>query len=301
MSPRKLAPARVYAPGLAVLRPAAIALLIATAAPGMVFAESVEKGAPGHPAPERSAEAFARAGDMAVTGGDVNSAVAFYQKACSLAPRDAMYKLKLGEALVRAGAAPDAYTVLQQARTLDHNKSSEIDLALGRVTLRLDRPQEALTYLQSAQAKSTEDPAVWNALGVTHDALGDHAGAQSDYQKGLAAKPGDMALRNNLGLSQALAGDYPAAIATLSAVAADPRATAGNRLNLSLAYGLAGDDQHAAEAARRDLGEADNAANRQYYRLLKAMDDKTRTRAVFGLGAPVQAASAAPPPSPKAQ
>jgi Flp pilus assembly protein TadD len=277
------------------------ALLIGGAAPGVLFAQSVGKGAPGHPAPERSAEAFARAGDMAMNGGDLNSAATFYQKAALLAPKEAVYRLKLGLALARLGSPADAYDVLQQARKLDRSKSPEIDLALGRVALRMDHAQEALTYLQSAQAKSADDPAVWNTLGVVHDALGDHAQAQSDYQKGLAAKPGDLALQNNLGLSQALAGDYPAAIATLSAVASDPRASAGNRLNLSLVYGLAGDDQQAAQAARRDLGEADNAANRQYYRLLKAMDDKTRTRAIFGLGGPIQAASAAPPSSPARQ
>ena len=277
------------------------ALLIGGAAPGVLFAQSVGKGAPGHPAPGRSAEAFARAGDMAMNGGDLNSAATFYQKAALLAPKEAVYRLKLGLALARLGSPADAYDVLQQARKLDRSKSPEIDLALGRVALRMDHAQEALTYLQSAQAKSADDPAVWNTLGVVHDALGDHAQAQSDYQKGLAAKPGDLALQNNLGLSQALAGDYPAAIATLSAVASDPRASAGNRLNLSLVYGLAGDDQQAAQAARRDLGEADNAANRQYYRLLKAMDDKTRTRAIFGLGGPIQAASAAPPSSPARQ
>ncbi|HEY1927726.1 MAG TPA: tetratricopeptide repeat protein [Caulobacteraceae bacterium] len=270
-------------------------LLIGGAAPGLLSAQALEKGAPGHPAPERSAEAFSRAGDMAMNGGDLNSAIAFYQKAASLAPKEAVYRLKLGLALARSGSTGDAYDVLQNARRLDRNKSPEIDLALGRVALSLDHAQEALTYLQSAQTKSADDPAVWNTLGVAHDALGDHAQAQSDYQKGLAAKPGDLALQNNLGLSQALAGDYPGAIATLSAVASDPRATAGNRLNLSLVYGLSGDDQQAAQAARRDLGEADNAANRQYYRLLKAMDDKTRTRAIFGLGAPVQAPSAAQP------
>ncbi|HEY2049965.1 MAG TPA: tetratricopeptide repeat protein [Caulobacteraceae bacterium] len=293
MRPRNLKSPRVFVPWPADLRPAAMALLLAGALPGLSFAQSTEKGAPGHPAPERSAEAFAKAGDMAMSGGDLNSAIAFYQKATALAPKDPSYKIKLGQALGRSGDAPAAYDVLQQAHALDR-KSPEIDLALGRVALRLDRGQEALTYLQDAQQKQADDPQVWNALGVAHDALGQHAEAQNDYQKGLALKPGDMALRNNLGLSQALAGNYPAAIATLTDVAADPAATAGNRLNLSLVYGLAGDDQKAAEAARRDLGEADNAANRQYYRLLKAMDDRTRTRAIFGLGSPVQTVSTAP-------
>lgn len=294
MSPRKLGAPGVPVPGLAALRPAAIALLFAVAVPGLSSGQTMEKGPPGHPPPERSAEAFARAGDMAIASGDLASAVTFYQKASALAPRDVVYKTKLGQALGRSGAAVAAYDVLQQAHTLDR-KSSEIDLALGRVALRLDRAQEAVTYLQDAQAKTADDPGVWNALGVAHDALGLHAEAQNDYRKGLALKPGDLALRNNLGLSQALAGDYPTAIATLSEVAADPAATAGNRLNLSLVYGLAGDDEKAAQAARRDLGEADNAANRQYYRLLKAMDDKTRTRAIFGLGAPVQTVAVTPP------
>jgi Flp pilus assembly protein TadD len=166
---------------------------------------------------------------------------------------------------------------------------------MGRLALALDRPQEALSDFQAAAGQSPSAVA-WNGIGVAHDAAGDHRTAQLDYRKGLAIKPQDNALRNNLGLSQALAGDYSAAIATLQALLAQPGASAGERLNLALVYGLAGDDDKAASIAREVLGEADNASNLKYYALLRSMDDRSRTRAILGLGPATALAPAAPAP-----
>jgi Flp pilus assembly protein TadD len=249
---------------------------------GAALADPPTTDVPGHPPPQRTAAAFMRAGDSAMADGAVGSAIAFYRRASDLAPKDPAPVTRLGEALAKAGATAAAFDAYGDAH-LRNPHSAAIDLALGRLALSLGRPQEAIRQFEAAQ-REHEDATAWNGLGVAQDALGDHAAAQADYRKGLALKPGDRSLRNNLGLSQALAGQFPAAIATLSDLVAEPGAVAGEHLNLALVYGLAGDDEKAAQAARGVLGEADNAANRKSYALLRAMDDHDRTRAIMGVG-----------------
>lgn len=229
-----------------------------------------------------------------MAAGETDSAIQFYQRAASLAPKDPVPLVRLATAYAKAGAPAAAYDAYGQARARDP-QAENVELAMGRLALRLDKPQEAISHFEAARRRHDE-ATVWNGLGVAHDALGDHATAQSNYRKGLEAKPDDILLRNNLGLSQALSGDYPGAIATLSSLASDPQAGPGNRLTLAMVYGLAGDEEKARQIARRDLGEADVAANLQYYRVLKAMDDRSRTRAILGLGVgtstPISAAPA---------
>ncbi len=272
---------------------AALTLAVSISGPGVAFAQGGSSGAPGHPSAERSEAAFMRAGDMALSQGETLSAIEFFQRAASLAPRDPAPLVRLGDAYAASGGLAAAYEAYQQALARG-SQSPSLDLDLGRLALRLDHPREAVAHFEAAR-KRREDVAVWNGLGVAHDAMGDHVQAQSDYRKGLALKPGDISLRNNLGLSQALAGNYAEAIATLSSVAADPGAGPGNRLNLAMVYGLAGDDDKASQAARRDLGESDNTANRRYYALLRAMDDRSRTRAILGLGGSGSGRPGAPP------
>jgi Flp pilus assembly protein TadD len=277
------------------------ALAVTLVMGGAALADPAVTDVPGHPPAQRTAAAFMRAGDLAMADGEVASAIAFYQRAADLAPKDAAPDMRLGEALAKSGAVAAAFEAYGEAHIRDP-RSASIDLALGRLALTLGRPQEAMRQFEAA-GRQHEDAAVWNGMGVAQDALGDHAAAQQDYRKGLALKPADASLRNNLGLSLALAGQYPAAIATLSELAAEPGAQAGERLNLALVYGLSGDDEKAAQAARGVLGEADNAANRKSYALLRAMDDRSRTRAILGVGdgdaEPIsnsRSTSTAPPP-----
>jgi Flp pilus assembly protein TadD len=275
---------------------AAVAVLAAVGADGAPQTADV----PGHPSAARSAAAFIRAGDMAMATGDKTSAIAFYRRAAGLTPKDPVPVVRLAEALAKSGARAAALEAYVQAQARDP-KSAAIDLAMGRLALQLDQPQDALADFEGA-GRLSQSTAAWNGMGVAQDALGDHAQAQADYLKGLALKPGDRSLRNNLGLSQALAGHYPDAIATFSALLDEPGSVPGERLNLALVYGLQGDDDKAAHTAREVLGEADNAANRQYYTVLRAMDDRTRTRAIMGLGPGRGPASkAAPTADPKLQ
>jgi len=234
--------------------------------------------------PQKSEEAFMKAAETAAQAGDMNSASAFYQRAAQLAPKDPKPLADLGAAMAKAGnltGAVEAYRGALARAPSDWR----IDLELGRLALRMDRPQDAFSYFETVKGVHPL-AAAFNGLGVAEDLLGDHAAAQNAYAQGLKETPEDPTLRNNLGLSQALAGDYAAAVATLSALTASPQTTARYRLNLALVYGLAGQDDAAAAAARDDLGEADIASNRSYYQTLRGLGDHARAAAILGVGAP---------------
>jgi Flp pilus assembly protein TadD len=250
---------------------------------------------PVHDTPQRSEEAFIRAAEAAAQASDLNSASAFYQRAAQLAPKDPKPLADLGALMARTGALAAAVEAYRGA--LARSPSDwRIELELGRLALRLDRPQDALGHFETVK-RTQPQPAVYNGIGVTEDLLGDHAAAQSAYREGLRETPDDPTLRNNLGLSQALAGNYSAAIATLSALTASPHASARYRLNLALVYGLAGQDDAAAAAARDDLGDAEIASNRHYYQTLRALGDHARAAAILGVGAqPRSPPSGSPPP-----
>ncbi len=246
--------------------------------------------------PQKSEDAFIKAAEAAAEAGDLNSASAFYQRAAQLAPKDPKPLADLGALMSRTGglaAAVEAYRGALARAPSDWR----IDLELGRLALRLDRPEEAFSHFEAVK-RTHPQAAAFNGLGVTEDLLGDHAAAQRAYEEGLKTAPDDPTLRNNLGLSQALAGDYVAAIATLSALTASPHATPRYRLNLALVYGLAGQDDAAAAAARDDLGETEIASNRRYYQTLRALGDHARAAAILGV-APPASGSAAGPPKPR--
>lgn len=236
-------------------------------------------GAPGHVSLAKQAEALMIAGDMAMNAREYGSAATFYQRAAAMTPKDLTPLRRLASALAAAGAAPDAETVWKRVLATTPG-DWQAQLELGKLEVRLGRPGQAITYLTAAKT-AKDDAALENALGLARDLQGAHGAAQAAYRAGLALAPSGASLRNNLGLSLALGGDYPAAIQVLSELASEPTATARYRLNLAMVYGLSGNEAKAAAAARRDLGEADNAANQSYYRMLRGLDDRARTQAVF--------------------
>ncbi len=272
---------RLLAMGLAVIGLATAPASFAT--PGLV-----------RDTPEKSEDAFIKAAEAAADAGDLNSASAFYQRAAQLAPKDPKPLADLGALMAKTGSLPAAVEAYRAA--LARAPSDwRIELELGRLALRLDRPQDALSHFEAVKHAHPQ-AAAYNGIGVTEDLLGDHAAAQNAYKEGLKDTPDDPTLRNNLGLSQGLAGDYTAAIATLSALTASPHATARYRLNLALIYGLAGQDDAAAAAARDDLGQAEITSNRRYYQTLRALGDHARAEAILGIKPPSQSPSAGPPP-----
>jgi Flp pilus assembly protein TadD len=243
-------------------------------------------------AAEKSPTTMIRVGDATRAGGDPGSAVALYRRAHELAPKDPVPLNRLGATFVQLRAYTEAAEAYRQAIELAPD-DVEARGGYAALLLTIDKPALAVTHLDVALAKSQE-PRLYNLMGVANDLLGLHDVAQRNYAEGLRLAANNAPLRNNLGLSQALAGDFTAAIATLSAAAASPDATPRTRQNLALVYGLAGDYDKAAAVARTDLDESSVRSNLAYYTLLRGMDERARAAAIIGGHAP-PAAVANPP------
>jgi Flp pilus assembly protein TadD len=165
----------------------------------------------------RTAARQAHGAARALARRDAATAIRLAEGAVALAPRDAGYRLLLGQAYQRAGRFASARDTFAEVLELaPGNGKAALSLALAQI--------------------ATGD---WSAAQVT---LARHA----------AIIPvGD------LGLATALAGNPAAAIATLGAAARMPGADAKVRQNLALSYALAGQWTMARVAAAADMSPAD--------------------------------------------
>ena len=165
---------------------------------------------------EFAAAAAAKA-SIALAGQKWRSAVMSAEMAVEYSPRDASYRMLLGQAYLSAGRFSSAETSFSDALTLSPDN--------GRAGLNL-----ALT--QIAQGKRDA------ALSTL-----------ADYRGKLAAA--------DYGLAVALSGDVDAAVRTLEAAIRDDGADAKTRQNLALAYAMAGKWANARVMAGQDLSPAE--------------------------------------------
>ncbi len=165
---------------------------------------------------EVAAAAAAKA-SVALAGQKWRSAVMSAETAVEYAPRDASYRMLLGQAYLSAGRFASAETSFADALTLTPDN--------GRAGLNL-----ALT--QIAQGKRDA------ALSTL-----------ADYRGKLAAA--------DYGLAVALSGDIDSAVRTLETAIRDDGADAKTRQNLALAYAMAGKWANARVMAGQDLSPAE--------------------------------------------
>ena len=183
--------------------------------------------------------------------GDLNLAAGICNRAHEINPTDPAPLIELArvmESLERTAAAEEAY---RAALLLDPQQTDAL-YGLGKIYIDQQRYDLAMGPLEAAAASDSDDPRIYNALGVVMDQQGQHQEAQAYYQQGLAHSPRNVSLRNNLGLSMVLSGQPEAGLAMLRDVAAEPEsgATAGH--NLEMASQI---------AAQTILEESENSAN----------------------------------------
>jgi Flp pilus assembly protein TadD len=148
---------------------------------------------------------------------DAPAAVAAAEQAVALAPREAGYRMILGQSYLQAGrfqAAAEAF-----ADTL------ELDRTHGRAALN---------------------------LALMQTARGDWQAARQTLAANAAIIPG-----SDLGLALALAGDTAGAVTLLTQIARSPEATPKVRQNLALAYAMGGQWEIARVLAAADMSPAE--------------------------------------------
>jgi putative PEP-CTERM system TPR-repeat lipoprotein len=88
--------------------------------------------------------------------------------------------------------------------------------------LRVEDPKKALGYIRQAAAIAPDLPALLDTLAVIESLNGDHAAAQRNIERALAAAPNDISLRYHAAMIAAARGDTALAIAALEALLANP-------------------------------------------------------------------------------
>ncbi len=165
----------------------------------------------------KAAAQSAAAAQKAIARHDFASAVVAAESAVAAMPRDASFRMLLGQAYLGAGRFASAETAFSDVLTLspDHDRAA---LNLALVEIGLGKKEKALATL-------------------------------ADYREKLAA--------NDYGLALALAGDTHEAVRVLEISARDTGADAKTRQNLALAYALDGQWSPAHTMAQQDLAPAD--------------------------------------------
>ncbi|WP_425230290.1 SPOR domain-containing protein [Sphingomonas sp.] len=189
---------------------------------GGIFAMTAADGPRDRITPEqRAAQHQADEGARALTRHDAASAIVAAEQAVTLAPREAAYRLLLGQSYLQAGRFASAAQAFTDTLALDGG-SGAIN---GKAALNL-----ALMQVASGD---------WQAARRT---LGSHR---------------DTVPVSDRGLALALAGDTEGAVALLTEVVRSPQATPKARQNLALAYALGGQWQAARVVAAVDMSPAD--------------------------------------------
>ncbi|HEX8214341.1 MAG TPA: tetratricopeptide repeat protein [Allosphingosinicella sp.] len=162
---------------------------------------------------------------LALQQEDSAGALAHAEKAVELSPRDAGYRMLLGDLYLKSGRFQSAETTFSDVLALNpSNNRATFNLVLAEI-----------------------------ALGKQHSAL-----MRLD-------RLSETASAADLGLAFALAGQPERAVALLEAAARAPEADARVRQNLALAHALVGDWQRARVTAAQDLSPADLAGRMEQW------------------------------------
>jgi Flp pilus assembly protein TadD len=190
--------------------------------------------------------------------GDLNLAAGICNRAHEINPTDPAPLIELARVLEELEVTESAVEAYRAALLLDPEQTDAL-YGLGKIYIDQQRYDLAMEPLEAAAQQPTDDPRIYNALGVIMDQQGQHADAQAYYRQGLEHSPRNVSLRNNLGLSMVLDGQPEAGLAMLRDVAAEPAAGATTGRNLEMASQMAAKSAAAKPAAGMSAAESADA------------------------------------------
>jgi tetratricopeptide (TPR) repeat protein len=163
--------------------------------------------------------ALVNGGVVALARGDPAMAIARFEHAARVAPRNAIVQNNLGFALLHANrleealAACDRALVLQSQLATAHNHR-------GIALARLNRNAEARAAFAQALALDPRLTLAALNLGEQANHAGDGAAAVAAYDRALALEPGNVHAATGRAFAVALSGDLPASTQALEAIVA---------------------------------------------------------------------------------
>lgn len=199
--------------------------------------------------------------------GDFASAERYYKQAITK-NSDVEPRLELADFYRRHRGERQAMDVLNEARKL-YPDNTDVMRVTANVDINMGKPEQAVTLIDEALKKTSNDPLLYNTKGVALDMLGKYTQARNAYATAIELDPDDIMIFDaNLAMSYITTGMYTKAINLLLPLAMEPDATPQIRQNLALAYGLKGDNANALRWAKKDLSEKDAEENVKFYNML---------------------------------
>lgn len=196
--------------------------------------------------------ALVNGGALAVARGDLQLAIARFERVVRMAPANAAAQSNLGFALLRAGRDDEALAALDRAIALlpdyaqAHNNR-------GIALLRLRRPDDALAAFERA---ATLDPRFAEAalnLGEQYNLAGEGGKAAAAYDRALTLAPARIEAVTGRAFAQAQQGDLAGAAAALAMITGTHPGNAAAWQTLGAVRNWAWDHAGAEEAFRRAL------------------------------------------------
>ena len=157
-------------------------------------------------------------GDALDRLGDVDAAMASYERASALDPQNGVLRAKIAGLWVEKGELPKAQAILESMEdrkaVMDSTGFQSAMSALGHAWLASGRTDRALGLFRRATELRPDAPVVWLNLGSVFFALGDRAAALENFQKSVALDAGFALGWSNIGqvhLAKLVGGEASAA------------------------------------------------------------------------------------------
>lgn len=187
---------------------------------------------------DEDASAFHKRGAVRMTAKKVEDALADYQRAVTLKPKDAEYLTSLGFALSRISrkqSLEKAQGVLEKALSIDES-NADANRLLGTVLRKRFKPKSALDFHVRAVELDPDSAIAYFELGITQNALGQNDEAESSLRESLELNPNDSVAWYALGEVLRITGKCaPAVTAYEEALKLDPKhPKAPNKLGVCL-------------------------------------------------------------------
>jgi tetratricopeptide (TPR) repeat protein len=218
-------------------------------------------------------------GSLLLERGQVNEALAHYQKALALQPDNALNHYNLGIALGKKGQTDEAIGQFQEALRL---KPDDADTRnnLGTTLDEKGQIDAAIRQYQEALQLNPDHADAHNNLGAALVSKGQIDAAIRQFQEAVRLKPEHNDAHNNLGLALGMKGQTDAAIRQLQEAIRLKPESADAHYNLAVALG--------------QKGQTD-AAIRQFQEVLKLKPDHGDARRSLDIVFATRAGASQPP------
>jgi protein O-mannosyl-transferase len=209
------------------------------------------------------AEAHYNLGNAFYRHGDVSDAIVQYQEALQTKPDDEKTHYNLGMAFLQQGNINEAISQFEAALQIMPDDVVVLN-NLGNANFQKGNLGQAISNYQKAIQLNPRDAKVHYNLGVALIQKNDVDGAIAEFKESLKIKPGDIAVINNLGNILFLKGDLDAAIPEFQKVLQIKPGDANARYSLGLAFLQKGNLDGAITNLERTLQLRPNWAEAHY-------------------------------------